>query len=145
MATIQKLRLAGIILAIIGFLDAGYLIWIKISQNRALCFIRAGDCVSVNNSKYSEWFGIPIAVFGALAYLTIFFLLFFENRGSFLEDNGNLLVFGITLIGVVYSAYLTYIEVAILRTICPFCVLSAIVMLLSFALSITRLTRRQAT
>ena len=145
MLTIKKLRWTGIILAIIGFVDSCYLIWIKISQNRALCFVGAGDCFSVNNSKYSEWFGIPIAVFGALAYLSIFLLLFFENRGSFLEDYGALIVFGITLIGVVYSAYLTYIEVAVLRTLCPFCVLSAVIMLLSFVLSIARLTRGQAT
>ena len=141
----QRLRFASIILAIAGFVDASYLIWIKISQNKALCFIGAGDCVSVSNSKYSEWFGIPIALFGALAYLTIFIILFFERRNDFLKENGSLLVFGLTLVAVVFSAYLTYIEVAVLRTICPFCVISAIIMFLTFVLSIVRLTRSQAT
>ena len=140
----QRLRLASIILAIAGFVDASYLVWIKISQNKALCFIGAGDCFSVNNSKYSEWFGIPVALFGALAYLTIFTTLFFERRNDFFEENGSLLVFGLTLVGVIYSVYLTYIEIAVLRTICPFCVISAITMFLTFVLSIFRLTRSQA-
>jgi uncharacterized membrane protein len=47
-------------------------------------------------------------------------------------------------VGVIYSAYLTYIEIAVLRTICPFCVVSAIIMILIFALSIVRLARSQA-
>jgi uncharacterized membrane protein len=141
----QRLRLASIILAIAGFVDASYLVWIKISQNKALCFIGAGDCFSVNNSKYSDWFGIPVALLGALVYLTIFIILFFEGRNDFFEENGSLLVFGLSLVGVVFSAYLTYIEAVVLRTICPFCVISAITMLLTFVLSVFRLTRSQAT
>jgi uncharacterized membrane protein len=140
----QRLRIASLILAIAGFVDACYLIWIKISQNRALCFINSGDCFSVNNSKYSEIFGIPVSLFGALAYLTIMLILLVESRNGFFTDNGSLLIFGLSLVGVLYSAYLTYIELAVLRTICPFCVLSAIIMLLIFLLSIVRLARSQA-
>ncbi len=139
----QRLRITSIVLAIAGFIDASYLIWIKISQNKALCFIGAGDCFSVNNSKYSEWNGIPIALFGALAYLAISAILLIEAKSIFFEDNGPLLVFGITLIGIIYSAYLTYIEIAVLHTICPFCVISATIMAIIFVLSIIRLTRSQ--
>ena len=140
----QRLRLASLILAFAGFIDACYLIWIKISQNQALCFINGGDCVSVNNSKYSEIFGIPVSVLGALTYLAIFLIFLVDQKIVFFRENGSLVVFGLALVGVMYSAYLTYIEIAVLRTICPFCVISAIIIFLIFVLSIVRLTRSQA-
>jgi uncharacterized membrane protein len=40
---------------------------------------------------------------------------------------------------VLYSLYLTYIELFVLRAVCPFCVLSAVVMGVLFVLSIARL------
>jgi uncharacterized membrane protein len=47
--------------------------------------------------------------------------------------------FGFTLAGTLYSIYLTYVEVAILRAICPFCVVSAVVMLALFIIAVYRL------
>jgi len=43
--------------------------------------------------------------------------------------------------GVLYSAYLTYIEVAVIQNIYPYCVTSAVVMMLTFLLSTMRLRR----
>jgi uncharacterized membrane protein len=54
-----------------------------------------------------------------------------------------MMVFGISFAGVLFSAYLTYIEVAVLHAICPYCILSAIVMVILLALTITRLVRNQ--
>ena len=135
----------SILLAILGLIDASYLLWIKLSQNQALCFVGVGDCISVNNSKYSSWFGIPVAVIGMSGYLIILILALLEKRNRFFESNGLLLVFGATLIGVMFSGYLTYIEVAVLRTICPFCVISALIMLSLFILTLTRLVRNETT
>ena len=139
----QRIHLASALLAVIGFIDSSYLLWIKFSQNQSLCFVGVGDCISVNNSKYSEWFGIPIAVIGMTGYLVIFLLIMLEQRNHFMESNGLILQFGATLIGVIFSVYLTYIEVAVLRTICPFCVFSAIIMTTIFIITIIRLTRNQ--
>ncbi len=139
----KRLPLASFLLAFLGFIDSSYLLWIKFSQNQSLCFIGVGDCITVNSSKYSEWFGIPVAVIGMTGYLVFLLLIFFEQKNDFLQSNGLLLQFGVTLIGIIFSAYLTYIEVAVLRTICPFCVISAIIMTSIFALTIARLIRNQ--
>ncbi len=50
-----------------------------------------------------------------------------------------MLLFGITLVGVLYSAYLTYVELAILHAVCPYCVVSAIVMVILFVAMLIRL------
>lgn len=138
----RKLRLFSLILAAIGLLDSIYLTYVKIANRYALCG-PIGDCESVNSSQYSEISGVPIALFGAGAYLIIILLLGLESRGGGWFEYGPMLVFGISLAGVLYSAYLTYIEIAVLRAICPYCVVSAVVLVLLLILSVLRLIGEQ--
>ncbi len=135
----MKLKLTAIAIAALGFIDAIYLIVIKYANNESLCFISAGDCLSVNNSVYSEIWGFPIAGFGAAAFLTVIVLQLLESKSARLANLSPYLFFSLTLIGVIYSAYLTYLEIAVIKAICPFCVISAICMVLLFILSILRI------
>jgi uncharacterized membrane protein len=121
----NTLRITSIVLAILGLLDSIYLAWLKFSGQYALCGL-IGNCESVNTSQYSEIFGIPVALLGAGAYFAVIILLFLENRGAFWSEYGPIFVFGISLVGVLYSIYLTYVEIAILREICLYCVISAV-------------------
>jgi uncharacterized membrane protein len=130
------LRNFAIALASIGLLDSIYLTWIKVANQEAVC-AGIGSCEAVNSSEYATLAGIPVALFGAGAFLAILLLLFFEESSPFLEANSLMLVFGISLAGVLYSIYLTYIELYVLKAICPFCVLSAVSLLgLLFATSL---------
>lgn len=138
----DRLRIFSTTLAGLGFLDSVYLTWVKLANRYALCG-PIGDCESVNSSQYSEIYGIPIALLGAGAYLIIVLLLLLETRGGFWLDYGPGLVFGLSLAGVLYSAYLTYIEVAVLKAICPYCVVSAIILVLLMVLSLQRVLREQ--
>jgi uncharacterized membrane protein len=136
----KKIQLASIVLAFIGLADSIYLTFVKFSGQYALCG-SIGDCESVNSSRYSEIGGIPIALLGAIAYLLIILLLLTENRNKFLEEYSRLFVFGISLVGVLYSIYLTYLEVAVLKAICPYCVISALILVVLLVLSSIRLWR----
>jgi uncharacterized membrane protein len=138
-------RLASISLftALVGLLDSVYLTWIKLSHTEVSCAGGLGDCYTVNMSRYAVIYGIPIALLGLIAYLLIAGLLFFETRNDFVKENGPLAVFGISLVGFLYSIYLTYLEVAVIRAWCPYCVLSAITITLIFSLSLIRVTRSQ--
>lgn len=138
----RKLRLFSLILAAIGLLDSIYLTWVKVANRYALCG-PIGDCESVNSSQYSEVYGVPIAFFGAIAYFIIILLLWLEARGGRWQEYGAMVVFGISLAGVLYSTYLTYIEIAVLRAICPYCVVSAVVLVLLLILAILRLIGEQ--
>ncbi len=125
--------------SIIGAVDAIYLTWIKLSHNENLCAPGIGDCFTVNTSRYSEIYGIPIAVFGLATYLVIIAILVYEPRIDFLKENGTLALFGISLVGVLYSIYLSYLEEFVLHAWCPYCVISAIVITIVFIISIMRL------
>lgn len=135
----KKTNLIALSAAIIGAIDAIYLSWIKFSHNETLCAPGLGDCFTVNTSRYSEIYGIPIALFGLAAFLFIIAILLGESRCSFLQENGSLLLFGVSLIGVLYSTYLTYLEAYIILAWCPYCVLSATMITIIFITSIYRL------
>jgi uncharacterized membrane protein len=143
MSTDEKLRRLALIVAIIGLLDSLYLSWVKIANSQVYCGT-SGQCETVNNSQYAEIAGIPIAYLGFGAYLVIMGLLLLETRSPFLRENSPLALFGISLVGVIYSAFLTYIEIAVLHAICPYCVVSAIAMVLLFIIAILRLLQVQA-
>ena len=138
-----KLRNLAFIVTGIGMLDSLYLSWVKIINSQVYCGT-SGQCETVNSSSYSMIAGVPIAYLGFGAYLVILLLLFLEGRSLFWQENSPLLVFGISLVGVLFSAYLTYIEIAVLHAICPYCVVSAIAMTLLFVIGILRLAQVQA-
>ena len=132
------LRRAMLVLAALGLLDALYLSWLKLSGQEAAC-AGIGDCDVVNSSPYAEFMGIPVAVLGAGVYVLILLLLWVEPRLPRPRRAQALYaVFGLVFFGVAYSAYLTYIEVAVLHAICPFCVFSALVLLFLWVLAIIR-------
>lgn len=131
-------KIAGVT-ALVGVLDSIYLTVLKFSNNESLCIQGIGDCWSVNTSIYSEIWGIPIALLGLVAYAAILLLLWAEQRSHLIQQYADYILFGVTLIGVIYSAYLTYLEIAVIKAICPFCVVSAVAMLILFIYSVKRL------
>ncbi len=140
MFTDARLRWYSLVLAILGLIVASYLVYIKFNPASSLC-TGVGGCASVNASIYSELMGLPVAAYGAAAFALVLGVLLFETRSSLLREWGPLVVFGIALAGTLYSAYLTYIEIAVIKAICPYCVTSAIIITLIFLVSIFRLRR----
>jgi uncharacterized membrane protein len=139
----NKIRLSTFIAGGIGLLDALYLSWSKLANQQVICGTYKG-CETVNSSPYAEIGGIPIALLGAGAYIVILALLYMEGRGEFWQENGPLAIFVVSLAGTLYSAYLTYLEIAVIHAVCLYCVTSAIAMTVVFALTTLRLINPQA-
>jgi uncharacterized membrane protein len=131
----------SVVLAILGALDALYLLIFKLTGNSRMC-LGNGGCHDVNFSSYSEIYGIPVSLFGMSAFLAILCILFLEGRLKFAKENGPLAIFGISLGGVLFTAYLTYLEIYVIHAICPFCVASAVLITLIFILAIIRLVKQ---
>ena len=128
----------SLLLVVVGLAAASYLTWLKFSGAYEAC-IGVGDCELVNQSRFSELGGVPVALLGAGTYLILLGLLVWERFDQ--SEWPLMLTFGLTTFGTLYSAYLTYIELAVLRAICPYCVVSAVAMLLLWAVTIFRLQR----
>ncbi len=132
------LRWSSIVLAALGAADSLYLLILKISNNNKMC-LGDGGCSTVNSSSYSMLFGIPVSVYGLLAYLAIIAIILLEPRWKLAAAQGPLVLFGMTLGGVLFSAYLTYIEFFVILAVCPFCIISAVIIILLFIIAIIRL------
>jgi uncharacterized membrane protein len=131
----------SMILVVIGLIVSIYMTIYKATSNDALC-LGSGDCSTVNASRYSEVYGIPVASVGIAGYLAILLVLWYERRDKFFERNGPMLIFGMALTGFIFTVYLIYVEFAILKAYCPFCLASQSAMTLIFILSIIRLVRQ---
>jgi|SRR5690349_3631206 len=141
----KRLSQLAIILTVIGLLVSVYMTIYKITSNDSMC-IGSGDCKTVNSSRYSEiqlaGFDIPVAVLGVAGYAAILGVLLFERRIDFLKQNGSLIFFGLSLMGFLFTLYLIYVEIALIKALCPFCITSQIAMTLIFILSVIRVVRQ---
>ena len=130
-------------LAILAALVSIYMTIFKLTENPGMC-LGNGGCSVVNNSIYAQVYGIPVAVIGVGGYLAILAGLLLQTRAPFFEANGTLIVFGLALIGFLFTIYLIYVEVALIHALCPFCVTSQVTMTVLFAISLIALAREPA-
>jgi len=132
----NKLAIAQIVIAVAGLIVAMYLTIIDYSDVKPLC-TGFGGCTSVQSSEYAFIGPIPVALLGVMGYIALLALRLARGRLS-PEWDGYLplLAFGVSLIGVLYSAYLTYLEAFVIYAWCPWCVTSAILMVAYFALAV---------
>lgn len=136
---------ASVALVVIGLLVSTYMYIYKITDNGAMC-LGSGGCSEVIHSRYSEVTdNISVPMFGVGGFIALLVFLLLEARYDFFKKNGTLLVFGTTLIGFLFTLWLIYVELALIKTLCPFCVTTQIVMVLVFILSIVRLMRQPQT
>lgn len=124
--------IAGLIglLAVAGAGVSGYLTYTHWADTPVICGGRA-SCATVQSSEYASVAGIPVALLGLFFYATIAVLAVAVAR----HPAALAAIFGLALSGVLYSAYLTWVEIAVLEAICLWCVASAVVVSLIAAVS----------
>ena len=113
----------------------------KLTGNTAMC-VGNGGCNVVNSSRYSEVNGIPVAVYGILGYAAILGVLWLERKPGFFKDNGSMIFFGLSLMGFLFTVWLIYVEVALLKAYCPFCITSQVMMTFIFILTVIRVIKQ---
>ena len=140
----RRLRQVTIALTIIGLLVSIYMTIYKFTNKEiqaAMC-VGSHGCPIVNASPYAEVKGIPVAVIGVFGYVSILALLYLETRPGFFQENGGMLLFGVTLVGFLFTVWLIFVEVALLKAYCPFCITSQIAMTLIFTLTVIRVIKQ---
>jgi uncharacterized membrane protein len=119
-------------LAVAGIAVAGYLSFIEAANATPLCG-PVGDCGSVQNSKYAILFGIlPIGILGLAGYVAIIVTWLAAMFGpASLKKMAVLALWGLSIFGVLFSAYLTFLEPFVIGATCMWCISSAVLMILS--------------
>ena len=115
-------------LAALGVLLSLYLTYVHITESRAVFCPSGTDCDTVRQSGFSTILGIPVAAFGVVGYSVIFIvsLIKIKNRTKWL------LLYILALAGFVFSAYLTYLEFFVIKAVCMYCIVSAVLMTIIF-------------
>ena len=117
-------------LALAGIFISLYLTLYKIGVIGELsCSI--GSCETVNTSKWSRFLGLPVAAWGLLFYLDVFAVALVGTMRRFeFEPVISFVLVGEAAIGVLSSAWLTYLELGVIHAICIWCVTSAAIVTL---------------
>ena len=130
----RRLRLAAIVLAVVGLGVAAYLTYVHYDGIKPVCGL-GGDCEKVQTSEWADLAGVPVALLGLIGYATILATLFVDSEQARIA--GAL----VALVGFGFSAYLTYRELFSIDAICPWCVSSAVIMTLLAIITTARLLR----
>jgi uncharacterized membrane protein len=138
----KKMYWASIIITLIGLAVSVYMTIFKLTDNSTMC-LGSGGCSTINDSPYAEIYGIPVAAVGVGGYLAILALLVLEVKGGrFFERNATLINFGLALTGFLFTLYLVYLEIFVIKALCPFCVTSQVAMTILFILTVIRLLKQ---
>lgn len=128
-------KIAIFILGVGGFLVATHIRKHKTQNTPLVCPI-GFDCHAVVHSDYSRFFGIPVEVFGMIYYSLIsvaYLYLIFVNQVPVFVISA--LIF-LSLLAFLFSAYLIAVQIFILKKGCSWCIVSALVTLCIFILTI---------
>jgi uncharacterized membrane protein len=119
----RRLIFGLLALAPIGFLDSAYLTIEHYFNRTPPCSLISG-CEIVTTSKYSVIFGVPTALMGALYYMAIILALVLYldlKRDWIIKWTARF-----TAVGFIFSLWLVYLQLFVIKAICQYCMLSAL-------------------
>jgi uncharacterized membrane protein len=116
----RTLRIAAGCVALAGMAIAGYLTWAHYDEAALVC-VAGGGCETVQQSSYAELAGVPVALLGLVAYTIVFALVVRDT------PNARLGAAMLGFVGLVFSAYLLVLQLAVIDAVCVWCMANDIV------------------
>jgi uncharacterized membrane protein len=116
-----------------GLAVAGYLGFTKIAGDSAIFCAAGSGCDVVQASRYAIFLGIPTALWGAGLYALVGTLALLG-----LTKSRWLTAFLLAVTGASFSAYLTYLELFVIRAVCGYCIASAVIAAALFGVLLLR-------
>lgn len=113
-------------LSFVGIIISSYLAYVYVFK------VPCETCswVGVRDWAYSKFFGFSTPILGLLMYTALLILSLSTKRYN--PKVIFSLILGISTLGVIISASLTYIELFIIKAICPWCMASALTITIIF-------------
>lgn len=134
-------RGASVLIPILGVLGLGvafYLTYVETQNVAAVCG-PVGDCNAVQSSPYAKLFNfLPVGLLGLLGYFGILAAWGVQRvaKGSALARLAPIALLGMALFGVLFTVYLTYLELFVIRAVCIWCLTSAVIMAVILVLAV---------
>ena len=132
MKTDKRLGIVIAVICVLGLLVSGYLAYNKLFGGTIQCVTGHG-CQIVQKSKYATFAGIPVPYIGFLGWIGILVSLLIPG------DIGRGLTALMTVFGIFFTLYLTYLEIWVIEAICQWCVANGVLTTIVAVLSVWRL------
>jgi uncharacterized membrane protein len=134
--TDRRLRIAIAALSTLGIGIAAYLVHAHYAGTAIAC--ATGGCETVQQSRYAEIFGVPVALLGLFAFAGILATLLRSDTA------GRAAAVTLSVSGVIFAAYLFVAQVAAIHAICQWCIASDVVLTVIAGLTLVRARRDPA-
>jgi uncharacterized membrane protein len=114
------------LIALVGLFVALYLTLYKVGViGELVCGI--GSCEAVQTSRWSTFLGLPVAAWGLAFYTSVLALALAGLTERYADSRPFALgMLALTAWGTLFSLWLTYLELFVIRAICQWCVISAL-------------------
>ncbi|HKW49872.1 MAG TPA: vitamin K epoxide reductase family protein [Gemmatimonadaceae bacterium] len=128
--------MAMALIALIGVFLSLYLTLYKLGYIGTLA-CGSGSCEKVQLSKWGDFLGLPVSAWGVGYYAIVLAVSFAGVQERFAESPRltNALVY-LTGAGLLFSIWLTYLELFVLHAICRWCLGSAAITVVLFVLAV---------
>ncbi len=121
----KRLIAAG--LSALGFALATYLTLYKLGYVGTLA-CGTGQCETVQLSRWATFLGLPVAAWGMGYYGLVLVISLAGAREANADSRPlGLALLLVTVVGALFSAWLTYLEIEVIHAICRYCVVSALI------------------
>lgn len=138
-------RMGVAVLALLGAFVSAYLTLYKLGYLGTLPCGAAGGCEVVQASRFSTLMGLPVAMWGMGAYLTLLAVALAGLQPRWIESRAVArFLFGFSAFGVAFSAYLTYVSGTVIGAFCQWCLVSAATITLLFLCTVAGLRMGRA-
>lgn len=128
----EKAGVGGMLVPLgVGLVAALYLAYVETTGHAAVCG-PVGDCNTVQQSEYALLLGfLPVAVLGVIGYVAIFITYVVAiGPGGKVADWAKALGFLMSVFGLLFSTWLTFLEPFVIGATCAWCLTSAVCMAL---------------
>lgn len=130
------------LLAVPGLLISFYL-WLFHNGNLVAVCAPSGwdDCglVSGPDAPFSSVGPVPVAAIGFAGYAVIFGLIWVREWIGLVEAFLPEMLVGVTTVALLFTLYLTGLELFVIHAFCRYCIVSGIIVLIMFLLSLVYL------
>ena len=125
------------LVSLVGIFVSLYLTFYKLGYIGTLA-CGTGGCETVQTSKWGDFLGLPVAAWGAGFYLCVLAVSLAGLQERFADSR----VVAITLVlltvwGALFTLWLTYLELFVIRAICRWCVGSAVIVMVLLGLAVS--------
>jgi uncharacterized membrane protein len=122
------------LIALAGVFVALYLTLYKLGYIGTLA-CAVGSCETVQTSKWATFLGFPVALWGVGYYVGVLAISLAGLTPALAERRSvSQLLVAVTGVGLLFSLWLTYLELFVINAICQWCVISAILATVLFVI-----------